>query len=546
MPLSRVNPLLLGAITIALVLMVPLLTVTGQSLVGSLEVWRHLWQTVLGEYTVNSLLLAVGVAVLVTLIGVPTAWLTARCDFPGRRPLSLLLLLPMAMPAYIIAYTYTGVLDFAGPVQQWIRSLTGLGYGQYWFFEIRSLGGAVAMLSLVLYPYVYLMSRAAFLSLSDRMIDTSRSLGVSSLGEMRRVILPLTRPAIVVGVALALMETLADYGTVEYFGVPTFTTGIFRTYYGFGDGSAAAQLSLMLLGFVLVLLTLESHSRRRIKYFAKGEPQSQVRRNRIPGYQGWLASLVCLLPPLLGFLLPGALLLRWSLISDQAATAQFLELAWNSFSLAAMASLLSLALALVLAYALRAQHRRLTRLSVRLASVGYALPGTIVAIGVLSALTWLDHTLVAEVETTLASLGWSLDLGLLFSGSLAALLFAYSVRFMAVSIGAVHSGLQTIQPSLDHSARLLGNSPGQVLWKIHLPLLRRSALTALLIVFVDVLKELPATLMLRPFNFNTLAVRAFELASDERLIDAAPASLMIVAVGIIPVILLNRSITEAH
>ncbi|GAA5217301.1 iron ABC transporter permease [Corallincola platygyrae] len=545
------NLLSSGAIMVALVLLVPILMIPGLAWfvaddsainglsAGAASVWLHLWQTVLGDYLFNSFALMLGVGVGVLMLGVPAAWLTSRYEFPMRRALSLLLLLPMAVPAYIIAYTYTGLLDFAGPIQTAIREWTGLRYGQYWFPEVRSLGGAMVMLSLVLYPYVYLMSRAAFIVQPRHMFDAGRSLGMSPFQNFYRLALPLARPAIVAGLSLALMETLADYGTVQYFGVSTFTTGIFRTFYGFGDTAAAAQLAMMLLGFVLTLLVIEKYSRRRIRYFSHAEQGQLQQRESLTGWKRWLATLACVVPPLFGFLVPAAVLIGWSLQSEELLSADFIQLTWNTFSLAGMAAVISVFLALVLAYAARSRPKGVVGWAVQLVSMGYALPGTIIAIGVMVCLIWVDHHWVVYLEQL-----FSVDLGLLLSGTLVALIFAYTIRFLAISLGAVQSGLQGIKPSLDQSARSLGKSPIQTLRLIHIPLLKSSVLTALLIVFVDVLKELPATLMLRPFNFNTLAVRAYEMASDERLMDAAPASMMIVLVGLIPVIWLNRSIAS--
>ncbi|WP_133011195.1 ABC transporter permease [Marinomonas flavescens] len=526
---------------IAVVLALPVLVVVANVFAGSDGVWAHLWRTVLADYVSNSLLLMVGVAVGVLLIGVPVAWLTSVCRFPGSSFLSWALLLPLAMPAYIIAYTYTGLLDFAGPVQETIRALSGLGYGEYWFFEIRSLGGAVIMLSLVLYPYVYLMSRAAFLEQSANTLEVSRTLGYSNLSAFFRLALPLARPAIIAGLTLAMMEVLADYGTVQYFGVATFTTGIMRTFYGFGDLAGASQLAGVLLLFVCVLIFTERYSRRKLRYHASGLRKASQRELVLSGWRGVVACGFCCLPVLFGFLLPAGVLLYWSLFEAEPLTWDFLLLAWHSFYLAFLAALIVVALALVLSYALRLHPSRSVSSAVASAGVGYALPGTIIAIGVIVPLAWLDHRLIEVVKEVTGD-----NIGLLFSGTIVALLFAYAVRFMAVSLGAVQSGLGKIKPSMDMAARSLGLTPLQVLKRVHFPLLKGSVLTALLIVFVDVLKELPATLILRPFNFNTLAVRAFELASDERLVDAAPASIMIVLVGLIPVVLLNRSISKHH
>lgn len=536
---SKWNGLKIIAILLATLLALPILVVLANIIISDGEVWTHLYQTVLAGYITNSLLLMLGVGVGVLVIGVPCAWLTSMCDFPGRTFFSWALLLPMAFPAYIIAYTYTGVFDFAGPVQTFIREVTGLRYGEYWFFEVRSLGGATVMLTLVLYPYVYLLSRAAFLDQSENIMEVSRTLGYSSQKAFFKLALPLARPAIVTGLTLALMETLADYGTVQYFGVSTFTTGIWRTFYSFGDMAAASQLAGVLLTFVAVLILLERYSRHRIRYHSSGLKKASHRRVVLRGKQAFTASFVCLLPILVGFLIPVVVLGYWALFRAEAPGASFLELAWNSFYLAFIAALIVVSLALVLSYAVRLNNKPSVHLSVGTAGLGYALPGMIIAIGIIVSLAWLDHRIINFVKYYTGH-----NVGLIFSGSLFALLFAYTVRFMAVSLGAVQNGLESIKPSMDMAGRSLGLSPFKVLTRIHLPLLKGSVLTAALIVFVDVLKELPATLILRPFNFNTLAVRAFELASDERLIDAAPASLMIVLVGLAPVILLSRSISS--
>ena len=527
------------AVVIAAFILLPVIVIASYALQADGALWQHLLDTVLNEYLVNSLLLLLGVGVGVLLLGVPTAWLTSMCSFPGRRWLSWALLLPLAMPAYIIAYTYTGLLDFAGPVQTWIRDLTGLGYGDYWFFEIRSLGGAIVMMSLVLYPYVYLMARAAFLEQSLSSIEVGCSLGYSRWRAMWSLALPMARPAIITGLSLALMETLADYGTVQYFGVSTFTTGIFRTFYGYGDTAAAAQLAASLLAFVMLLVLLERYSRRRARYHSAAE--SRARADLIPlmGSKAFMAVVLCTAPLMFGFITPVTQLLLWAVFEAEPLGWDFVSLAWNSFSLAFLAAIIVVVLAIILSYAKRTKPIKPVRTVIAMAGFGYALPGTIIAIGVLIPLAWADHSLIALFE----NFGWD-NPGLILSGSLVALLFAYTVRFLAVALGSVQSGLEKIKPSLDHAGRSMGHSPLAILRKIHVPLMRTSILTAVLIVFVDVLKELPATLILRPFNFNTMAVRAYELASDERLVDAAPASIMIVLVGLIPVLMLHASIAR--
>ncbi len=531
-----------ASVAVALLIALPVLVVLGFVLVPSGDTWQHLAATVLPDYVANSLLLMLGVALGTLIGGVGTAWLTSMCQFPGRGFFEWALLLPMAMPAYIIAYTYTGLLDFAGPVQTNLRALTGWGYGDYWFPEVRSLPGAALMLSLVLFPYVYLLTRAAFLSQSLCVLDVSRTLGNGPWRTFFRVALPLARPAIVAGLSLALMETLADYGTVQYFGVSTFTTGIFRTWYGLNSAAGAAQLSALLLGFVLVLITIERSSRRQARYHHTSQRHQAIRRHRLRGWWATGALTFCLIPLLLGFLVPAGQLAVWAAtIGHTAIDGDFLRLAANSLELAALASLLALLFALLLAYGKRLYPTRSLEGAVRLAGLGYAVPGTVIAIGVIIPFAWIDNSLDAWMRAR-----FGISTGLLLSGTLTALLFAYLVRFLAVALQTVESGLSKVKPSMDEAGRSLGLAPWQVLARVHLPMLKGSLLTALLLVFVDVLKELPATLILRPFNFNTLAVRAFELASDERLADSAPAALTIVLAGLAPVILLSRSITRSR
>ncbi len=526
----------------ALVLSIPVLTIASFVLQPSSDVWQHLVDTVLFDYIFNSALLMVGVALGTLSMGVICAWLTSLCQFPGKSFFSWALLLPLAMPAYIIAYTYTGMFDFAGPVQTQIRDWTGWGYGDYYFPETRSLGGAIAMLSLVLYPYVYLLARAAFLEQSVCVIEVSRTLGCNVWSSFYRVALPLARPAIVAGLTLALMETLADYGTVSYFGVGVFTTGIFRTWFGMGDSAAAAKLAGILLLFVFTLVVVERGSRKQARYHHTTNRYSRLPEYRLSGLRGAIALLACSLPLFFGFLL------RASHLGVGAGDTyvymvdgSFFEITVNSSFLALIASVLAVFLALILAYAKRILGNPAIIASVRIVATGYAIPGTVIAVGVIIPFGWFDNWLDLLMRER-----FNISTGLLLSGTLFALIFAYLVRFLAVSIQAVESGLGKIRPSMDEAARSLGYRPMEILFKIHLPLMKGSVLTAILIVFVDVMKELPATLILRPFNFNTLAVRAFELASDERLADSSSAALMIVVVGLLPVILLSKSISSSR
>ncbi|MCK5916980.1 MAG: iron ABC transporter permease [Cocleimonas sp.] len=530
------------AIVIALLMALPVLVIGSFVFQATNDNWQHLLDTLLAEYISNSFILMLGVSVGVLSMGIITAWLTSMCDFPLRRLFSWTLLLPLAIPAYIIAYTYTGLFDFAGPIQSALRDAFGWRYGDYWFPEIRSMSGAIVMLSLVLYPYVYMMARAAFLEQSLCVLEVSRTLGNSPLNSFFRVALPLARPAIVTGLSLALMETLADFGTVQYFGVNTFTTGIFRTWFGMGDSGTAAQLSAMLLSFVFALILLERWSRSRAKFHHTSNKYSLIKRFKLHGWRAGLAFTACLLPVLFGFILPASQLLVWTFTTaEDNIDRSFFMLIGNSLFLAAIAALVAVIIALMLSYSKRLFKSPLIDASVRVASLGYAVPGTVIAVGVLMPFAWLDNSVDSWMREQ-----FGLSTGLLLSGTLVALIFAYTVRFLSVSIQAIDAGLAKIKPSMDDAGRSLGLSPFKVLRQIHFPLMKGTVLTALLLVFVDVLKELPATLILRPFNFNTLAVRAYEMAADERLADAGAPALMIVLVGLIPIILLSKAISQSR
>ncbi|PCK01953.1 MAG: iron ABC transporter permease [Alteromonadaceae bacterium] len=527
-------------VAVVALLSIPLANIVASLFQAFSDVFSHLASTVLKDYVSNSLLLMLGVACGTFVLGTSCAWLTSMCHFPGRRIFEWALLLPMAMPAYIIAYTYTGMLDFAGPVQTFLREYFQWRYGDYWFPQIRSLGGAIVMFCLVLYPYVFLIVRASFLEQSHALLEVSRSLGRNSWQTFFSVAIPAARPAIIAGMTLALMETLADYGTVQYFGVSTFTTGIFRTWFGLGDITAAAQLSSILLLFITALIVIERRSRSRMRFHAAGNGRSQPARKAIEGWPKYLAIFWCLIPVSFGFALPAGQLLIWVIKTWQDnINAAFFNLVLSSFTLAAVTSILCLTLAIALCFCHRLIASRTSALLLRVGSLGYALPGTVIAVGVLIPFAAFDNAVDAWLIKHV-----NISSGLLLSGTLAAVIFAYVVRFISVSIQTIESGYAKIHPSIDDSARTLGKRPHQLLSSVHLPMLKTSLLTALLLVFVDVLKELPTTLILRPFNFNTLAVRAYELASDERLMDASSAALAIVLTGLLPVLLLSRNISK--
>ncbi len=536
------NPLTWTSLLIAALFSIPVVSVLANVFVPSGGTWRHLAETVLPGYIANTLMLVLGVGCGVLILGVSAAWLVTMCRFPGRRVFEWALILPLAVPAYVMAYTYTDFLQFTGPLQTMLRDLAGWGPHDYWFPSIRSLGGAIALLSLVLYPYVYLLARAAFLEQSVCALEVSRTLGCGPWSSFYRVALPLARPAIVGGVALALMETIADFGTVSFFGVPTFTTGIVRAWFSMGDRVAAAQLSSALLCFVLVVVLMERASRGRARYYHTSGRYQHLPSYKLRGWRAGTASLACALPLFLGFVMPAAILLAMTIEAGDAQFGpRFLRLAGNSFTLSAVTALVAVLLAAVMAYGVRLSPSLLTRGASRIAAMGYAVPGTVIAVGALIPFALLDNALDAWMRET-----FGFSTGLLLTGTIAALVFAYLVRFLAVSLNTVESSLGKIKPSMDDAARSLGRGPGGTLARIHAPLMWGSLLTAGLMVFVDVMKELPATLIMRPFNFDTLAVQAYNLASDERLTEASTASLAIVAVGILPLIILSRAIARSR
>lgn len=531
---------LVGTLLIASLVCIPILTVLSSVLLPSGDVWQHLKETVLNEYIVNSFLLVLGVGVGTLIIGISTAWLCSVCNFPGRKTFSWLLLLPLAFPPYIIAYTYTGLLDFAGPLQSFIRETFNWSYGDYWFPEIRSLPGAIVMLSLVLYPYVYLLTRTAFTEQSPSFREASHILGIGLRKTFFKAALPLARPAIVAGLTLVAMETLADYGTVHYFGIPTFTTGIFRTWFGLGDRVAATQLASLLLLCVFLVIIIERYSRKSAQFqnLASGRKKW---RYPLSGSKAWIAIIVCVLPVLLGFILPAIQLLFWAIkTAPEIIDHSFLALIINTIKLAGIVAMLVVIVATFLAYGKRVSTHAFVPYSVNMSAMGYAVPGIIIAVGVLLPFAWFDNTL----DTWLTN-KFGISSGLLLTGTLAALVFAHMVRFMAIGLNSVDASLIKIHRNVDDAAQLLGHKSFKRFFSVHLPLIRSGILTAGLLVFVEVIKELPATLVMRPFNFNTLAVRTYELASDERLADAACSALLIVAVGIIPILVLNRSILKS-
>ncbi len=521
----------LPAVLAAFAIGVPLFVVVSALWSPTTDVTMHLRETVLASYVVNSALLVILTALLAAVFGTSTAWLTGACQFPGSKWFAWLLVLPLAAPAYVVAYAYTDLLDPSGPLQTAFRAYFDLPIETRLLPPIRNLPGAALLLSLVLYPYVYLLARTSFAGRSGAHFDAARVLGHKPTSAFFRVALPGARPAIAAGSALVMMETLADFGVVEYFSVPTFSTGIYRTWIGLGDKTAALKLAAVMLIFVLILLSFERLSRRGS---ADRTDVSRADPIELRGARALAAIIVCLVPVSLGFVIPVALLATYTLQGGDSILARgYSSYLANSVSVATLTAVIAVVIALLLAYAQRLSPGRPTFIFTRFATLGYALPGVLLAVALLGPVGALDQWLAEHWPGG--------PRGPVLAGTVFLLIYAYLCRFMTVAFQTVDAGLTGVSREMDAAARTLGASPGRVVLRVHLPLLRPSLLAAALLVFVDVMRELPATLLLRPFNFDTLATRVYRLASDERLVAAAPAALSIVLVGVIPVLLLVRA-----
>ena len=529
-------------ITAALILgimLLPVVTIAILALTPTDNIWPHLVSTVLPRALHQTVLLLIGVGLLTLAIGTATAWFVTMYRFPGRTLIDRLLVIPLAMPTYIVAYCYGDLLDYAGPVQSWLRAVFGwTSVRDYWFPEIRSLGGGVLVLSLVLYPYVYLTARASFVQQSVCVLEVARTLGRTALGTFWSVALPLARPALAAGVALALMECLNDIGAVQYLGIETLTVSVYTTWLQRSNLGGAAQLATVMLLFVAALFAAERLARGRGRFHHTTGRYRSIPFSDVEGWRGYLAAAICTLPFIFGFLVPFAVLIRPTIrFGLEADLAGFWRTAGNSVMLSVLAALLAVSCALVMAYAQRVASNRFTRPAVQMAGLGYAVPGTVLALGLLIPLARLDNAVDALAREWLG-----ISTGLLLSGSIVAIVLAYTIRFLAVSLGSVEAGLQRISPNLDAAARTLGQSSLQALWRVHMPLLVPALGAGGLLVFVDSMKELPATLLLRPFNFETLATEVYNYAALEQFEMAAPGALTIVAVGLIPVLLLHRAV----
>ncbi|MGE6451603.1 ABC transporter permease [Shewanella baltica] len=531
----------LAGYAVATILVLPLVALILQALQPDEAVFGHLMATVLPTYIINSLLLIFWVSLGALLLALPCAWLMARCEFVGRRYLQWALLLPLAMPGYIVAYVYTDLLDYAGPVQRSLRTIFGWSSPQDYFFpDIRTLGGAACMLSLVLFPYIYLLARTAFMEQSLSLAHASRIMGCSPWQSFWRLSLPMARPALAVGVALVAMETAADFATVNYFAVPTLTTAVYDTWLGYGNLTAAAKLSAIILLVVFSLIGFERFARRKQQLFQKQSRIQAIDLYRLSAAQTAVALSFCATLLLLAFLLPFGILLSYAIgYFEQSWDKSFWQLSLNSLSLALITSFICCLIALLLMFVRRISPRSSDALPSRLASTGYALPGTVLAIGVLVPLTMLDFAI-----NDLADLLGLDGPGLILTGSVVALIFAFCVRFVAIAIGSVESSYKRISPSLDMVSLTMGQGPRQLLQRVHLPLLGKGLFAGALLVFIESMKELPAALLLRPIGFENLATYVFQFVSDEKLEHGALAAIVIVLVGLVPLIYLNRSLEQ--
>ena len=529
-----------GVITLLLVL--PILAIFYTAIGETDDLFTHLMSTVMPTYIYNTVVLTAGVMLLSLILGIPSAWFMAMCKLPTEKFLQWALVLPLAMPGYIIGYIFTDWFDFAGPIQIFLRDITGWGPGEYWFPDIRTLSGATFVLSLVLYPYVYLLCRAAFMEQNVSLLQSARLLKCSPWESFWRISLPLVRPSIAVGLSLVAMETIGDFGTVSYFAVNTLTTAVYDTWLGYSNLNAAAKISAMMLMIVVLLLSAERYSRRKQKLFQSQFNSHEDFRYELQGWRKLGALIWCWGLVAVAFIFPLLQLIDYAITYfAQSWTPEFREYAWNSLVVSVVAAIIGVAIALTVNFSQRVKGGRSSLAFMRLSSMGYAVPGTVLAIGVMVAVLFMDH----RVNDIAKAMEWGRP-GLIFSGSMFALIFAMVVRFSAVAIGSVESNLNKISPSLDMASRTMGCTPNTMLWRVHFPLVKRGALIAGLLVFIESMKELNAALLLRPFNFETLATYVYNFASDEHLELAALPAVLLVLVGLIPLVVVNRSLEQSH
>ncbi len=499
------------------------------------ENWSHIYEYVLSEYLINSLILVLGVSFFVLIIGVITAWLVSNYDFTGKNIFEWALILPLAIPPYILAYTFTGLFDSYGSANNLIRNIFFLENDFIFFPNVRNIYGAILVLSFTLYPYVYLASRMAFINQSTSLLDVGRTLGLNRISVFFKLGIPLIRPAIIGGLLLVIMETLSDFGAVEHFAIATFTTGIFRTWYGMYDLATAMQLSSMLLLFILIILALERYSRKNVAYTPSNSSFKSLKKQKLKGYKNLLAILVCFLPIFVGFLLPVSELINWTFSYKlDFFDSKFMKDFFNTISLSLITALLCCFLAFLITFSIRLRGTPLIYVLNSFLSLGYGVPGLILAVGILQLFTFLDKSFFTYFPS------------FVLTGSLLGLILAYVIKAYALANNSIESGFLRVNKSFDDVSKTLGKSGFKLLGRVHFPLLRTSFLTAFLLVFAEVIKELPATLILRPFNFDTLAVSAYIYASEERMYEAAAPAIAIVLAGLLPIIILSRIIRDSR
>ncbi|MCF7363036.1 iron ABC transporter permease [Vibrio diazotrophicus] len=531
-----------SSVVLAALLVLPILAIFFTAVGHTDDVFAHLMATVMPTYAQNTIVLVVSVMALSLLFGIPSAWIMAMCKLPGEKILQWALVLPLAIPGYIVGYIFTGWFDYAGPVQVWLRELTGWQAGEYWFPDIRSLTGASLVLALVLYPYVYLLCRATFMEQNVSLLQSARLLKCTPWESFRRISLPLARPSIAVALSLVAMETIGDFGTVNYFAISTLTTAVYDTWLNYSNLNAAAKISAIMLVIVLLLLSAERYSRRKQKLYQTQFNSHEDFRYDLSGWKKWLALFWCWGLVATAFIFPLMQLISYAYTYfEQSWTEEFRQYALNSLKVSLTAAIVAVSVALVLNFYARLKQNRTSVALMRLSSMGYAVPGTVLAIGVMVPVLTLDHTVndIAKV------MQWGRP-GLIFSGTMFAIIFAMLVRFSAVAIGSIESSLNKVSPSLDMAARTMGCQSNSMLWRVHFPLVRRGALIAGLLVFIESMKELNASLLLRPFNFETLATYVYNYASDEHLELAALPAVLLVLVGLIPLVIVNRSLEQNH
>ncbi|WP_241684991.1 ABC transporter permease [Cyclobacterium xiamenense] len=532
------NNWMTGTVLVLLLIATPIFTILFKLLDAPGETWTHLRDTLLIGYFTNTLFLLLGVAFFTFLLGVSTAWMVSNYRFPGRRYFEWLLILPLGFPGYIMAYTYTGMLDYSGPLQAFLRNTLDIQVVGS-IVDIMNLPGAVFILSITLFPYVYLLSRASFLQQSRTLQEASALLGRNDWYTFRRIALPMARPAIVGGIALASMEVLNDYGTVKYFGVSTFTTGIFRSWFSLGDVTTAIYLAAILMLFVFGILLLESVQRGHRRFASNKSVSKPLVKRRLSARKSWMLTLSCSLLFFLSFVAPFLQILHWvGLTYQKTMDEAFFFLILRTFGLAAGTGALVAVVSVTLVYSLRLSPFKWLKNVSRIATLGYAIPGAVIAVGIMIPILGLDRWLRESLPAG--------AIGIVLSGTVYALIFAYMVRFLAVGYHPIDAGFQKIGIHVNEASRLLGKNSWKTLWKIDLPLIRAGFLSGILLVFVDVLKELPLTLILRPFNYQTLATKAFDMATNEMIAESANASLIIILTGIIPIVFLNRMIRRVN